>query len=350
MRRLVLFVAVALLLSSVALGDGGPNHQVKQTLPVKMGTSGGSLNDRSNAFCCGGTLGAAVTRDGVLSILSNNHILARSGLATTGEDTLQPGLIDTGCNGANSNIVGDFAGDIVPLGTANVDAAISTARAGAVDTTGAILDVGAPCSATQSATVGLPVMKSGRTTGFTTNSVQAVNASVSVQYQRGCGKGRKFTITYVNQILTGVMSAGGDSGSLLLSNDGTPNPVGLLYAGSSSVTVHNRIQDVAAAFSAGGHTFGFVGQACESGTSAPALALGPPDAEIEFATMVKERHERDLMAHPAILGVGVGAADQNPNEAVIVVLLEEGRGHRPIPPELEGVKVRVIRTDPIVAQ
>jgi hypothetical protein len=349
MRRLVLFVAVALLLSSVALGDGGPNHQVKQTLPVKMGASGGSVNDRSNAFCCGGTLGSAVTRDGVLSILSNNHILARSGLATAGEDTLQPGLIDTGCNGANSNIVGDFAGDIVPLGTANVDAAISTARSGAVDTTGAILDVGVPCSATQGAILGLPVMKSGRTTGFTTSTVQSFNATVSVQYQKGCGKGRKFTITYTNQILTGNMSAGGDSGSLLLSNDGTPNPVGLLYAGSSSVTVHNPIQDVVNAFSAGGHTFGFVGTMCTSSASLPIVA-GPPSSEVEFATMVKERHERDLMAQPAILGVGVGADDQNPNEAVIVVLLEEGRSHRPIPAELDGVRVRVIRTDPIVAQ
>ena len=63
------------------LADTGAAHKTKQTPPVQMGTSGGSLNDRSNLYCCGGTLGALVTRDGVLSILSNNHVLARAGSA-----------------------------------------------------------------------------------------------------------------------------------------------------------------------------------------------------------------------------------------------------------------------------
>ncbi len=355
-RFVVLFAALAVVLSTgPALADGGQAHQTKQTPPVKMGTSGGSANDISRAFCCGGTLGSLVTRDGVLSILSNNHILARSGSATAGEDTLQPGLIDTGCNGANSNIVGDFAGNIVPLGTANVDAAISTARSN-VDTTGAIIDIGVPCNSTQAATVGLPVAKSGRTTGFTTSTVQSVNNTVSIQYQKGCGQGKKFTITFTNQIFTGNMSAGGDSGSLLVSDDGTPNPTGLLYAGSSTVTVHNPIQDVVSAFSADGHSFGFVGQTCTASAasvmpSAPVAWTGPPEAEVAFATMVKERHEKDLMSEPAVVAVGVGAAEGNPNQAAIMVYVLEGRAiGREFPSELDGVAVRVFRTDPIVAQ
>src|SRR5262245_41505005 len=116
---------LALLPARIANADGGANHRVKQTPPVQMGTSGGSANDRSGAFCCGGTLGALVVRDGVLCILSNNHVLARSGSAAGGEDTVQPGLIDTNCSAGGSNIVGDFAGNIVPLGTGNVDAALS---------------------------------------------------------------------------------------------------------------------------------------------------------------------------------------------------------------------------------
>ncbi|HKY33611.1 MAG TPA: hypothetical protein VJV23_13860 [Candidatus Polarisedimenticolia bacterium] len=352
--RLTLGLAAAAALGTSAHADGGANHQTKQSPPVKMGTSGGSVNDRSSAFCCGGTLGALVRRDGVVHILSNNHVVGRSGSAAAGEDTLQPGLIDTGCNGANSNIVGDYAGDIVPLGTANVDAAISVARSN-VDGTGSILDIGVPCSGTQGATVGLPVMKSGRTTGFTTGTVQAVNVNVSIQYQRGCNQGRKFTVSYSNQISTSNMSAGGDSGSLLLSNDGTPHPVGLLFAGSSSVTIHNPIQHVVNAFSAGGHTFDFVGSSCASLTDgSEALSAGgraPSAADVDYVREVKERHEADLFARRGVIGAGVGADEEDPEEAVIVLYVETDRAARPrgLPVELDGVKVRIVPTDPIVA-
>jgi hypothetical protein len=41
------------------------------------------------------------------------------------------------------------------------------------------------------------------------------------------------------QIITSNMSAGGDSGSLLL--DMEENAVGLLFAGSTQITIHNNI-------------------------------------------------------------------------------------------------------------
>jgi hypothetical protein len=340
---------VLTLAPSIALADGGAQHQVKQTAPVKMGTSGGSVNDRSSAFCCGGTLGALVMRNGVLHILSNNHVLGRSGSATAGEDTLQPGLIDTGCNGNNSNIVGDYAGNLVPLGTANVDAALSIARAGMVDTSGYILDIGVPRSAPQNATVGLPVMKSGRTTGFTTGTVTSINTSVSIQYQRGCNSGRKFTVSFTNQIVTGAMSAGGDSGSVLYSNDGSPNPVGLLYAGSSSTTIYNPVQHVINAFSAGGNSFSFVGTAgLEADETIDKLRLGPGPEELELALQVKVENEAALLRIPGVLGVGIGAAEDNPLEAAIVVYFDVSRTLR-LPPVIDGFRVRVILTDEIVS-
>ena len=315
-----------------------------------MGTSGGSANDHSNAFCCGGTLGSAVLRDGVLCILSNNHVLARSGLATVGEDTIQPGLVDSGCSATNDNIVGDFLGDVVPLGTANVDVGLSTARSGMVDTSGAILDIGVPCASVQNAVIGFPVMKSGRTTGLTTGTVTSTNTTVQVQYQRGCGQGKHFTITYTNQIVTGNMSAAGDSGSLLLSNDGSPNPVGLLYAGSSSATIYNKADDVVSALNAGGHTFAFVGNNCLGAD----VDFGPtPSArEIEVAQRVKVENESDLFAIPGVRAVGIGAAEDNPIEAVIVVYLEPTHDHgwQNVPLQIDGVRVRVILTDRIVAQ
>lgn len=353
-------IALALTLTPV-LADGGAAHKTKQTPPVKMGTSGGSVADHSSAFCCGGTLGSLVTRDGVLSILSNNHILARSGSAVAGEDTLQPGLIDTGCNGSSSNIVGDFAGNFVPLGTANVDAAISTARTN-VDTTGAIIDVGVPCSGVQTPTVGLAVTKSGRTTGQTTGTIQSISASVNIQYQKGCNSGKKFTISYTNQVVavaaSGSFSAGGDSGSLIVSNDGTPNPVALLFAGNSTQTIGNPATAVVSAFTAGGHTFSFVGNNCGpaaspiGGTVESATLRGPSDNDVDFARTIKERYEPDLFARPGVIGVGVGADDSDPSLAVIVVYVDStgGRIPRGMPAELDGVKVKVIPTEPFVAR
>ena len=84
------------------------------------------------------------------------------------------------------------------------------------------------------------VKKTGRTTHFTTGRVTALNATVNVGY--GGGKVAKF----VNQIITTDMSAGGDSGSLVL--DWQNRPVGLLFAGSSVATILNPIATVQLAF------------------------------------------------------------------------------------------------------
>jgi hypothetical protein len=344
------------LMSTLAVlalaGTSQAQHTAKQTPPVKMGTSGGSANDKSNFYCCGGTLGSLVLRDGVLCILSNNHVLARSGSAAVGEDTIQPGLIDSNCSAAPDNIVGDFLGNVVPLGTANVDVGLSIARSN-VDASGSILEVGVPVATVQAPAVGLHVLKSGRTTGLTTGSITSINTSVSVQYQKGCATGKKFTIGYSNQIVTGAMSAGGDSGSLLLSNDGTANPVGLLFAGSSSATVYNRAQDVVNAVSAGGHSFSFVGTAGDAEPQQPADLLTPPPAAITLATQVKVVYEADLMRRPDVIGVGVGATESDPTQAAVVlyVLTHDFNQAPPadLPTSLDGVPVRTILTDEFVA-
>lgn len=352
-------LAVTFLGLPIVLADAGANHQAKQTPPIRLGTSGGSALDKSNAFCCGGTLGAAVFCGNALSVLSNNHVLGRSGVAGEGEDTVQPGLIDSGCQAKNSNFVADYAGDLVQLGKANVDGAIAFARPGMVNSTGEILDIGVPCVTPKTATIGMSVAKSGRTTGLTIGTVQAVNLNVSIQYQKGCNSGKKFTITYTNQISVtpGSFSAGGDSGSLIVTNDTNHQPVGLLFAGSNSITIANPIEDVINAFSTACGTFSFVGTTClttASGTASVSSAVTPlslSPSNIEVATRVKEQHAANLMSHPAILGVGVGASEDDPNEAAIIIYVQEGRViDRPIPNKLDGVKVRIILTGPIVAK
>ena len=211
-RRTVYGLAMVVALSAGwGLADGGALHQAKQSKPVKLGTSGGNVNDTSQAFCCSGTLGALVTKggSGPQYILSNNHVLARSNQAAAGEDISQPGLIDNNCRVFQT--VADYS-EAPALGSQNVDAALAQVKSGAVDSSGFILDLATISSTKRTPTLGLPVMKSGRTTGLTTGSISSVNTRVNVQYQKGCGSGKKFTITYTNQIViegSGFSAGGG---------------------------------------------------------------------------------------------------------------------------------------------
>jgi hypothetical protein len=334
---------IGLLLCSAALAD---SHTQAQHRPIQMGTSGGNAADETRSFCCGGTLGALVLIDGRPQILSNNHILARADRARPGEAIVQPGLIDAGCSVQDTRQVAVFNRDWVPLGTANVDAAAARALRGRVDRSGAILGLGVPCSDPAGAGVGMAVVKSARTTGVTSGTIQAVDMRTAVDYQPRCNAGPTFTIFYDNQIAIspGSFSDAGDSGALVLSTG--LHPVGLLYAGTSDVTVANPIGDVISAFEAGGDSFEFVGNAC---AQAAAQLAGPPAADVEAARAVKAKRAANLMAVPGVLAVGVGKVDDAPStrEVALVVYVERGRAKSAaaLPGVVDGVKVRVIETD-----
>ena len=84
--------------------------------------------------------------------------------------------------------------------------------------------------------IGLPVKKSGRTSAVTYSKIESFSGVIAVSY-------RESGVAYFDdQIITGRMASGGDSGSLLLSEDN--RPVGLLFAGSDFITVHNRIGNI----------------------------------------------------------------------------------------------------------
>ena len=317
------------------------------------GSSGGNIEDHSNAFCCSGTLGALVSGgNNDYLILSNNHVLGRSGAAVVGEDVSQPGLIDSGCR--PRRLVADFTA-APALGSSNVDAAVAALKSGTMNTTGKIVGISAIASTPASGvTPGLGVKKSGRTTGLTTGSVGSINTSVKVQYQRGCNSGKKFTVSYTNQVVinSSTFSAGGDSGSLIVTNESCARPVALLFAGSSSTTIGNPISQVLSRVSTAlGRTVTIVGQCSTSGGTAQgtSAALGVSAMELDRADFAKRQHARRLMLDDAVQGVGVGAADDDSGEAVIVVYVEQGRVHKPIPNELDGVRTKVVRTDKIRA-
>src|SRR5262245_26000158 len=238
-------VGMRLRHTSTSLADAGPNHQTTNT---HFGVSGGNVNDISARFCCSGTLGSLVTDGTGFFILSNNHVLARSDAAAAGEDISQPGLVHNLCQ--VPGIVADLTA-FPPLGN-NVDAAIAQLRTSGgalkMDATGFIEEIGTISRNPKTAAPGLAVQKSGRTSGRTASTVTSVNTNVKVQYQAHCGQGKKFLISYTNQVavIDSTFSAGGDSGSLILTNDSNKQPVALLFAGSSTTTIANPVCEVLA--------------------------------------------------------------------------------------------------------
>jgi hypothetical protein len=172
-------------------------------------------------------------------ILSNNHVLAATNAAKPGDLILQPGPFDGGVFPSDAIatlerfepiVLSQFVGPGYNL----VDAAVakpSYSRNITPSIIGAIMPQGV-----DQARVGSVVIKAGRTTQVTVGAVIAVNATVVVGYgQAGIG-------LFHHQILTTAMAAGGDSGSLLM--DRNLRAVGLLFAGSARITIHNHIADV----------------------------------------------------------------------------------------------------------
>ncbi len=337
------FVVVGLAVA-VVVADPGPAHRVRTPL---FGSSGGNVNDVSRRFCCSGTLGALVTDGaGRQYILSNNHVLGRADQANPGEDVSQPGLIDNGCQVAT--VVADFTA-AAPLGSSNVDAAIAAVRSGQMSGTGEILDLGIPSSVVEAPAVGMGVAKSGRTTGTTQGVISSINTDVNVQYQRGCGQGKKFVVGYTDQVVvtSSSFSAGGDSGSLIVSNDDAHNPVALLFAGSSTTTIGNPVGEVLTELGTRiGSTLGFDVSGASSLTSTQGSALSTD--EIARGTHAKDAHARRLMADPTVFGVGVGEDPDEPGRAALVVYVAHGRG-RGIARRFNGVATRIVETDPITA-
>jgi len=169
-------------------------------------------------------------------ILSNNHVLANSNDARIGDPILQPGPYDGG------SVPGDIIARLsrfVPIRfktpTATplnyVDAAIAEGEFHNLDRE--IYWIGYVQQVKSNPRVGDIVEKTGRTTNFTTGRIIATNATVDVNY----GGGR--VARFARQIVTTNMSAGGDSGSLVC--DIKEGAVGLLFAGSSTITVINSI-------------------------------------------------------------------------------------------------------------
>jgi hypothetical protein len=236
-------------------GGGGVSHTAVQTAPIQLGTSGGWRQDLANGYCCGGTLGSLIQVNGTQYILSNYHVFESdivSGgngvVATTGDNVIQPGLIDVNCTASGAQNVGTLV-KVSSLPDSNVDCSVAQVISGKVDPTGAILEIGTLGSGTVAAFGGQAVKKSGRTTGLTKSTVSGLNATIKVTYDNECAGANVFTKTFTGQIV--ISNAGsrflnsGDSGSLMVEDkNNSPKAVGLLYAGGGNTAIANPIDEV----------------------------------------------------------------------------------------------------------
>ena len=347
-------------------------NQNAQSGAIELGTSGGNTNDTSNGYCCGGTLGSLVMRNGTYYILSNNHVLAKRDNFVSGDPISQPGMIDVPspntCTTVGTKTVANlseyFNMETGPL--PKVDAALAQIVSGQVDTSGNILllgatqtngtpDAGAPHAGTGvAATIGQVVAKSGRTTALTCSTVLATNVAGSVGYPRNCGDTSfAFTVNYTDLVSVsgGSFSAEGDSGSLIVTQT-TADPVALLFAGSDTDTVGNPVSDVLAAFPGQGNTTPtFVGGAAHQviGCTLPIQpqSATAPQAQVatetlQAAGMVRDTHGPELLGNNAIYAVGVGPSYDHPGQAAILLFVNGANGQVVVPKTVQGVGTRVI--------
>jgi hypothetical protein len=363
-------------------------NQSAQAGAVKLGTSGGDSTDIAGNKCCGGTLGSLVTRGGKQYVLSNNHVLAKSdfGIAggpPNGDPISQPGIIDVPspntCTTVGTKTVANLS-EFYNLQTGSqpaVDAAIAQIVAGLVDTSGNILFLGgtqtngvpdpAPPAAgggiTGAQAMGAPhnglVAKVGRTTGLTCATIVAINVASSVSYAQNCdGTGTTFSVNYTDlvEVSGGQFGAPGDSGSLIVTQD-TAEAVALLLGGNAQDTLGNAITDVLGFFTTnGGSATTMVGGAmhavigCTLPTK-PASAVQTMSAAVlsadvlQNATTVRDAHGPELMGHPEVQAVGVGASFDNPSEASIVFFVTRGQSRSDLPLQVDGVRTRVVESD-----
>jgi hypothetical protein len=344
-RRLSI-LAVCLAVLASADGPPGTNHRKQQSPPIKLGTSGSNVKDINSRFCCTGTLGSLVKSGTTTYILSNNHVLARSNAAALGEAIMQRGYVDTvpTCSTTGTIHVANLS-KFVKInfgGTARntVDAAIAKTISRQVSST--ILDIGTVSTTTVPPALNMAVTKSGRTTGKTFGTINSLNVTVNVGGYGPCGTGTQ-TAKFVNQFLIGPgsFSGAGDSGSLIVKKvpAGTkPNPVGLLFAGSSTVTVANPISAVLTAFGVG-----FTGLPASAEELRNAMPE-PADPRIDAASQVKDRYDDYLLTLPEVVGHGVGYSSSGSGVAVIQLFMRTAtqEARQAAPSQIEGVPVEIV--------
>jgi hypothetical protein len=376
------------LLNTAGVLSDPASHQSQLSSPILLGSSGGNNKDydtKGNQIvdCCSGTLGSLIQNaGGTQFLLGNNHVLARSDQASIGEMIVQPGLIDNNCtpygSGTGTTLVGALT-DFLPLSSSstNADVAIAQVESGAVNSSGAILELGAEqadgslaaappgISSTggkgETAKLNVTVAKSGRSTGLTCASISAISLNIEVSYYTNCAETNPYlTRTYTGQlgIEGNQFSDAGDSGSLVVDTSNA-EPLGLFFAGGvneSGVSegIASPAPDVLSELDAqmgAGTSFTFVGGAdhAVSCLNYGNSTLSAANARA-LSTAESERTERALgqarflvNSASGILGVALGKSSDRAGEGAVIFYVDPNSNAK-VPATVHGVRTVVIPT------
>jgi hypothetical protein len=360
------------------------SNQDQQKVPIFLGTSGGSVRDSgSGGGCCGGTLGALVSRGGQQYILSTNHVLARLDDGTAGDSIIQPALIDSSCASTGATTVGTLAQfaslESPPFGGPVVDAALAAVTSGTVDSSGTILGLGGTTDSFGASTDAPPLsgagkqaaindnlVKSGRTTGVTCSFVSAVNLTASVEYVKECGTGARFSVTFNDlvEISGSGFSAEGDSGALIV-EQADATPVALLIGSSDSDSIATPIADVLTALAApntaekpvivGTPNPHSVAVGCPTPSSRVVSATYSPDMTLSTekrreAALTLELHSSQLLALPHVKSVGIGASLDEPGQAAILLFVDRDAPRAGVPAQVNAVRTRIVEVGSLLSR
>lgn len=206
--------------------------------PVPIGVSTG------HPGVTAGTIGARVTDGEQVFALSNNHVYANNNGGRPGDNLLQPGVADGGRDPDDAlGTLHDYEPIDFCAGSSckgnRMDAAVALTTVDDLGVETPDPGYGAPRSGRVDAKLGQRVQKYGRTTGHTHGQITGIHAILDVGYGNRVAR-------FEDQIVIsgGGFSAPGDSGSLIVTEGlllGDRQPVGLLFAGSSTSTLANPI-------------------------------------------------------------------------------------------------------------
>jgi len=328
-------------------------HQDYYPRPIPMGVS--ISTTPTLPYISAGTAGMrvyALANPNIKLILSNNHVLGSTGPSLCPDTAdvwpppltlvVQPGTLDIGTDPGNDPFY--VTGGVVKtipikfglLKTNLVDAAVALTTPDLASTD--ILGIGQPTPELATASVGMNIVKSGRTTGVTTGTVTAVNATVLVNYGVGCG-----TAVFTNQIMTSAdLGDSGDSGSVVLESS-TLRPVGLYFAGSALQGIMNPILQV----------YKSLGVFVDSDTAPPALTLQQFSASTQSIAVdprmkqlraIQARNQMKYLGHIAgVTGMGI-SRDGQTDAFVIFAKQRTAQLLKLLPKSIEGVPVRVVES------
>jgi hypothetical protein len=383
-----------ILLDNRGLTSTPEPNQAIQAGAALLGSSGGNNNDYDTyttpggqsyiADCCGGTLGALVQdAAGNQYILSNNHVLAESDQARTGDTIIQPGLMDGACRPLS-----DPDSTVHPIGAlkvyvpiashqTNVDAALASVNPGTVNTKGDILELGPLQNGTLTAAppvagkgeqlqpgdLDFPVVKSGRTTGLTCSRIGAIDLAVKVNYYKDCAESQPYsTKIFHHQIAVegAHFTDSGDSGALVL-DARNARAIGLYFAGGTngdgeSLSLVNPIRGVLQEL---GNALGSPLQLVGAKSPHPIACLNydlpssQPNRTIpeiwrqRVALALKSQDYHRFLAtlpHGVLLGTAAGASLDDPGHAALILYITPSSIGLPVPATIDGLRTQIIPT------